>query len=369
MSALDWLQPREHGVAARAVSILTTVAAVVTIVFAIGEPGAKESPLAIAITVAVALVVAVASWMLRYVPATSELAWASCPFLAVAVIVTLDLLTADGSIAAQIFFFFPALYGASQLRWPGAAAVAAAAVLADIAVIIAVQPTRAGLIDGVYVCAALLTTSALLISAGRRQDALVEQLQHQAAIDPLTGLSTRRVLDQAAQSALAGAMSGEGSALILIDVDDFKVVNDQYGHPAGDEVLIQLAGVLVAGCRPNDIVSRLGGDEIALLLPGCSEQTLQRRADQILWDVRAHAFLLPEGEQISISVSAGLSHAPTHAHDLRTLYACADSSLYEAKRAGRNRVGATTMTRRSSDQQDAGHKSAQTASATRTQRP
>ncbi len=186
-----------------------------------------------------------------------------------------------------------------------------------------------------------ITTAALLVKAGQRQDVLIAKLQHQAAIDPLTGLATRRVLDQAAMSALSGAASGDGTALILIDVDDFKAVNDNFGHPGGDEVLIQLANLLVEGCRQDDLVSRLGGDEIALLLPGCSEQALLRRADQILWDVRAHAFTLEGGEQLSISVSAGLAHAPTDAQDLRSLYAAADAALYEAKRAGRNRVGSS----------------------------
>jgi diguanylate cyclase (GGDEF)-like protein len=340
MSATGWLQPRDHAVAARTVATLCIVASVVTIVFAVAAPGAKTSAIEIAFTVAVACVVIFAAMMVRYLGPTHEWIWAACPFLAIAVIVTLDLVTSDGSIAAQVFFFFPTLYGASQLRRPGGIAVTIVAVLGEVAVIVLNLPVRMGVVDAVYVIAALVTTAVLLMTAGRCQDALVGQLQRQAAIDPLTGLATRRVLDQAAQSALAGAASGDGTALILLDVDDFKSVNDRYGHPGGDEVLVQLASLLVAGCRQDDIVSRLGGDEIALLLPGCSQVALLRRADQILWDVRAHSFLLDEDRQVSISVSAGLAHAPTHAQDLRSLYAAADAALYAAKRSGRDRVGA-----------------------------
>ena len=186
--------------------------------------------------------------------------------------------------------------------------------------------------------AALVTTSVILIRAGERQAALVAKLERQAAIDPLTGLVTRRVLDEAAQSAMSGAASEEGTSLILLDVDEFKSINDRYGHPAGDQILVQLANLLVHSSRAGDVVSRMGGDEIALLLPGCSADALRRRAEQIVWDVRAHAFMA-EDEPVAVSVSVGLAHAPTHAVDLRTLYVAADAALYKAKQAGRNQVG------------------------------
>ena len=179
----------------------------------------------------------------------------------------------------------------------------------------------------------------MLIVAGERQDALVAELRRQAAVDPLTGLVTRRVFDEAATSALSGAASEQGTGLILLDIDHFKQVNDQFGHPAGDSVLVQVGQLLLRGTRDGDTISRLGGDEIAVLLAGCSIDTLRRRAEQILAGVRAHHFELDGAEPIALSVSIGLAHLPTHGDNLRALYGAADASLYVAKRAGRDQVG------------------------------
>lgn len=337
---IAWLQPRDHAVASRTIAILCAVAAAVTIVFAVADPSNHPNWVQIMITVAIAAAVIAAGWSMKFAGPAHPRIWAVCPFIAVAVIVALDLLTSDGSVAGQVFFVFPALYGASQLRWRAALCISVITVVGEIIVVVVELPLRLGLTDAVYVSSALLTTVALLVVAGERQDALIAQLKRQAAIDPLTGLATRRVLDHAAQSALSTSANGDGTALILLDVDDFKSVNDRYGHPGGDEVLIRLARLLADGCREGDIVSRMGGDEIAVLLPGCSLDAVARRADQIMWDVRATEFRVTGDQTVSISVSAGLAHAPTHAVEVQALYAAADAALYEAKRAGRNRIGA-----------------------------
>ena len=127
-----------------------------------------------------------------------------------------------------------------------------AVLLAEWSVTTAMLPWERAIVEAGYMSAAIVTTAALLTLAGERQERLVSLLERQAAIDPLTGLVTRRVLDEAASSALSGAASAEGTALILIDVDNFKAINDHYGHPGGDEVLVQLAHVLIgAPGRPT----------------------------------------------------------------------------------------------------------------------
>lgn len=344
MTFLSWMQPRDHRAAARTVSMLSAAAVAVTIVFAPVAPGnAQLSALHIGIAVATVTMVAVLGWLAHLLDETNRVAWAVVPLLAVVAIVVVDFSTADASVSAQIFFLFPTLYGASQLPRAGAVVMTAASVVGEIVVVGATLPLREAMTDTGYVAAALVTTAVLLIRAGERQAALVARLQSQAAIDPLTGLSTRWVLDEAAETALSGAASVEGTALILLDVDHFKSINDRYGHPGGDEVLVQLAHLLVGGSRRGDVVSRMGGDEIALLLPGCSAESLHPRAEQIAQDVRKHAFELSDGEQVVVSVSVGLAHCPTHALALRDLYVAADAALYEAKRSGRDRVSYPTI--------------------------
>jgi len=258
----------------------------------------------------------------------------------VAAIVVVDLLTNDSSVSAQIFLVFPTLYGASQLRVPGAVVMTVAALVGEVVVVGVQLPPREAFVDAGYVAAALITTVVLLSTATERQARLVARLEQMAAIDPLTGLVTRRVLDQAAASALSGATSDEGTSLILLDVDHFKTINDQLGHPAGDQVLVELAELIVQSTRSVDVVCRLGGDEIAVLLPACSREDAGRRAEGLLATVREHTFIVDEagGTMLTVSVSLGLAHAPSDAMDLRTLYTAADTALYEAKRAGRGRL-------------------------------
>jgi diguanylate cyclase (GGDEF)-like protein len=335
------MQPRDHKSAGRAASALCAVGIGVSVVFAPFQPSSAEvGTTNLVIGVITLLAVGLISWCARFFDEASRAAWSIFPLLTVAAIVYVDYLTADASVSAQIFFLFPALYGASQLRRAGALIVTAGAVAGEWVVVGGMLATREAITSAGYVSAALIATSMLLIRAGERQADLVAQLIRQAAIDPLTGLVTRRVLDEAAQSAMSGAASESGTSLILLDVDNFKSVNDSYGHPAGDEVLVQLAALLVESAGPNEVVSRMGGDEIALLLPGSSMENLQRRAEQIVWEVRAHQFRVNDAIALSVSVSVGTAHAPTHAVDLHALYVAADAALYDAKHGGRDRVGA-----------------------------
>ncbi|QWZ10110.1 GGDEF domain-containing protein [Nocardioides panacis] len=334
--------PPDHRAAARTVSVLCGVAVVVTVLFAPLDTQQRDVgawPLLMAgATVAL---VAVMSCLAYFVKEANKVAWVACPLLAVAAIVAIDLLTYDASVAAQIFFLFPTLYGASLLRRAGAAVMTVAALIGELVVVAVQLPWREAVIDFGYVTAVLVTTAVFLTRAGERQAALVAALKRQAAIDPLTGLFTRRVLDEAATTALSGAGSDDGTALVLLDVDKFKRVNDVYGHPAGDQVLVQLAELLRAGSRKGDVVCRMGGDEIAVLLPGCSASTARRRGEAIMEDVRAGSILVGDGQVVDVSVSVGWAHAPTDADSLRSLYAAADAALYRAKHAGGDALAAT----------------------------
>jgi diguanylate cyclase (GGDEF)-like protein len=339
--------PRDHASAARTVAVLCVVAAVVSVVFAPFQPADHQAgTAALVIGASVIVLVTALAILARRFREANRLAWALSPLLAVSAIAVVDLLTDDSSVSAQIFFVFPALYGASQLRVPGSVVMTSASIAGEVVVVASQLSAREAFVDAGYVAAALITTSVLLTVSSERQARLVARLEEMAAVDPLTGLVTRRVLDEAATSALSGAASDEGTSLILLDVDEFKTINDVHGHPAGDAVLVALAELIVGRTRPHDVVCRLGGDEIAVLLPACARAVARSRADVLLSDVQAHTFVAysESGQQVSlkVGVSIGLAHAPSDADDLRTLYAAADAALYQAKRAGRGRIAEAT---------------------------
>lgn len=340
VGVLARLQPRDPELAARVLSTLALVAGGVTVIVAAIAPSEQgATPTSVALVAVAALSVVVVALLLRRMRNRGQWVWALFPFVGMGVIELLDLLTSDASVSAQVFFLFPSLYAGFALRRTGAILVCATAVAGDLIDVFAELPAHVALVQGSYLISAIVATTAVLIASGERQDALVAELRRQAAADPLTGLVTRRVFDEAAASALSGAGCAQGTGLILLDIDHFKRVNDEHGHPAGDAVLVQVSELLQRGTRDSDTISRLGGDEIAILLAGCSIDTLRRRADDIVREVRAHSFVVDGIDPFRLSVSIGLAHLPTHGSNLRALYGAADASLYLAKGAGRDQVG------------------------------
>jgi diguanylate cyclase (GGDEF)-like protein/PAS domain S-box-containing protein len=170
--------------------------------------------------------------------------------------------------------------------------------------------------------------------AERDNEALQEQLAHQAFHDPLTGLANRALLRERLQHALARvARSREPLAVMFIDLDEFKAVNDSMGHDAGDELLKAVAGRLSESVRPADTIARLGGDEFAILLEGMiSAAEAPRVAERII-----RTFTVPfelDGHPVSIGASIGLA-VKDGREGTEELLGNADVAMYAAKARGR----------------------------------
>ena len=173
-------------------------------------------------------------------------------------------------------------------------------------------------------------------------DALQERerrLQEQAISDPLTGLYNRRYLSEFLPRELA--RSGRNAtpvAVILIDLDHFKRVNDSAGHEAGDIVLRAVGNLLKSNVRGSDIACRFGGEEFALILPETDAESAARRAESIRLSISALDLSHAGRPLAKVTASFGLAMFPDHARDTEDLLRVADVALYAAKGAGRNRV-------------------------------
>lgn len=275
-------------------------------------------------------------------PAYTAILCIAGPVAGMASVIVLDLGTNDAGLTGQIFFCLPVLYASVHLRVPGAVLITAAAVTAEATVVSRLLPLEQALTDLAYMGGTLILMGSVLTRAMDSQDRLVEKLREQATVDSLTGLVTRRVLDDAVSTVSRNA-SAVGTALILIDVDNFKTINDTYGHAIGDDALVHLATVLSTQCRPQDVLARMGGDELAVLLPECSHHSAVTRAEDLVQLVHNHPLTLPDGHQLQLSISAGAAHSLQHTA-ARELYVNADTALYDAKRTGRGRVGHPTRT-------------------------
>jgi diguanylate cyclase (GGDEF)-like protein len=174
------------------------------------------------------------------------------------------------------------------------------------------------------------------VRAAHRIKSLVEMLEREARIDGLTGLHNRRFFDQRLREEVDRCNRyGVGLALMLLDVDRFKAINDGYGHAVGDRVLVETASVLSTVVRSSDMVARVGGEEFAILAPEQSLEQAVYAAERIRR--RLGKTTIPyKGSELSVTVSMGVSVRIDKGPD--GLMETADLSMYAAKQNGRNRV-------------------------------
>jgi diguanylate cyclase (GGDEF)-like protein len=182
--------------------------------------------------------------------------------------------------------------------------------------------------------AASLAAQAVVALENARLHRIVER---QALVDSLTGLANRRSVEDTLRSELArAARFGGGVCLVLADLDDFKHVNDEHGHPVGDEVLKAFARALRDTVRESDVAGRWGGEEFALVLTGTDEAGGARLAERARVAIEAE-IVRSAGVEVSVTASFGVAAFPAST-ELGELVAAADSALYAAKRDGKNRV-------------------------------
>ncbi len=165
--------------------------------------------------------------------------------------------------------------------------------------------------------------------------ALREKLRTQSLRDPLTGLYNRRYMEDALDRLVSlGERTGGATSVLMIDLDNFKTLNDQNGHAKGDAVLRDVAAQLVAALRPSDVVSRYGGEELVVILPSCGLDDAAMKAETLRQRIEA----LSEAHGIAITASIGVATIPETASSPVDVIPLADGALYTAKQAGKNRI-------------------------------
>ncbi len=234
-------------------------------------------------------------------------------------------------------FFLVLLAAASWLRAP-AVVVAdepARSIMAGPVIQLGVAGTLLGLDHAVGLPTAAVLLALCVVAISLVSILLVYRLitslngsRHQARTDELTGLGNRRALSLA----LAGVSDGRGLSLTLIDLDRFKEVNDVLGHDAGDDLLRQVAGRLLAGSPADELVVRQGGDEFALVRPATTAVEAAARAARVVTALEAPFTL--GAHEVSVDASMGVAATPEHTGDAEELQRMADSSMYRAKEGG-----------------------------------
>ena len=245
------------------------------------------------------------------------LAWAAGDLALIAAIVSAD----GGSRSALCAIFFLPLIFAS-LSYP-AHGVAICGVMCVSAYVTAALVAGGSEADGVGVFSALLATGAVMgVSQATNRERQRRELARLSRSDPLTGCLNRRGFTERFEAELSDYVRHDGRplGLIVIDLDNFKAVNDSQGHAAGDVLLCRVAVALGADLRPSDVLARLGGDEFAVLLPEAGPAALQAAADRL--DQRL-------GQVIAGSL--GLASLPADGETAEALHHSADADLYRSK--------------------------------------
>jgi diguanylate cyclase (GGDEF)-like protein len=171
----------------------------------------------------------------------------------------------------------------------------------------------------------------------------VARLTRQAQTDALSGLPNRRSLNDRLEGELARArLDGTSVSFVIADIDDFKAINDGFGHQTGDHIIRAVARVLQRSVRELDMAARFGGEEFALVLPGARLDDACRTAERVRAALGEVEVPTPTGTPARVTASFGVAEFPTYG-SVEGLVAAADAALYQAKRSGKNQVATATV--------------------------
>ena len=245
------------------------------------------------------------------------LAWAAGDLALIGAIVS-----ADGGSPSPLcaIFFLPLIFASLSYPARSVAICGAISVLAYVAAALLASGSEA---DAVVVFSALLITGTVMgVSQATNRERQRRALAKLSRSDPLTGCVNRRGFNERFEAELSDHVRYDGRplGLIVIDLDDFKTVNDTQGHAAGDELLCRVALALAADLRPSDVLCRLGGDEFAVLLPEAGPGELRAAAERLNRRLR-----------LVNAASLGLASLPADGATAEELHRCADADLYRAK--------------------------------------
>lgn len=201
-------------------------------------------------------------------------------------------------------------------------------------------PLSTGILGIVHSGIAFLALGPLLVlgaNSERRQ--YLSRLERAVRIDSLTEALTRKTFFEEGESLLRRVRQRKSSiAVLMIDADHFKQVNDTHGHAAGDRVLVAVSAAIRASIRQHDLLGRLGGEEFALILPDTDRDGAWQIATRLRRMIERLEVILDNGDVLQVTVSIGIADDPSARNELDEMVSRADLAMYEAKRAGRNRV-------------------------------
>ncbi|MGR8934217.1 MAG: putative bifunctional diguanylate cyclase/phosphodiesterase [Gammaproteobacteria bacterium] len=185
----------------------------------------------------------------------------------------------------------------------------------------------------------LLSVMVMVVGSSKVLSRTMAELEYYSVHDPLTGIHNRRYFNDLLEYEIGRSERHRHTfSVLLLDLDDFKDINDSYGHPLGDEVLKKIAEAIVAQMRKGDIATRMGGDEFAVILPETSPEGAKIAAEGIRARLQQLSFSAPNGKSFHITTSVGIVSYPNDVQTVQDLMTGVDVALYRAKHMGKNEV-------------------------------